>query len=182
VIGLLVAAATWYGLGGHGLVRVALRAGPSSSTRWVQVPGSPGSGRGSGGPTAPAPGVVGNCMLGAVGAACPASAQCFGAITVSGGVARAQSVPCTQPHTWEVFALGQLPAGVSGVGYPAVKSDQKVARVCSVATLMIVDMDARTWQVDVLPPSPEAFAGGDRTFRCVAGTGPDTQSVPAFGH
>jgi eukaryotic-like serine/threonine-protein kinase len=47
---------------------------------------------------------------------------------------------------------------------------------------MIVDMDARSWQVDVLPPSPEAFAGGDRTFRCVAGTGPNRQSVPAFGH
>jgi hypothetical protein len=178
VIGLLVAAATWYGLGGHGMIRVALRTG-TSSTRWVQVPGSPGPGRVSG---SPGPRGIGNCMIQAVGAACPASAQCFGVITVSGGVARAQSLPCTQPHTWEVFALGELPAGVTGVRYPAVKSDQKVAQVCSSATLMIVDMDARTWQVDVLPPSPEAFAGGDRTFRCVAGTGPNEQSVPAFGH
>jgi serine/threonine protein kinase len=179
VIGLLVGAATWYGAGRPGIVRTALRTGPSSGTRGSPVPGSPSPGRT---PRSPGTGVIGNCLLGAVGAACPASPQCFGAITVSGGVARAPSLPCTKPHTWEVFALGELPAGVTGVGYPAVKSDQKVAQVCNSATLMIVNMDARTWQVDVLPPSPDAFARGDRTFRCLAGTGLNKQSVPAFGH
>ena len=34
--------------------------------------------------------------------------------------------------------------------------------------------------IDVLPPSPEAYAGGDRTFRCLAGTGPNRESRPSF--
>jgi eukaryotic-like serine/threonine-protein kinase len=45
---------------------------------------------------------------------------------------------------------------------------------------MLVDLDAHAWQVDVLPPTPEALARGDRTFRCLAGTGPDQQSGATF--
>jgi tRNA A-37 threonylcarbamoyl transferase component Bud32 len=123
---------------------------------------------------------IGGCMLGAVGASCPTAPQCFDALTVSSGVARAQSLPCTKPHTWEVFALGSLPADVPSVAYPGVKEQQAVARVCNPATLTLIDIDAGTWQVDVLPPSPEAFASGDRTFRCLAGTGPNRQRGSAF--
>jgi hypothetical protein len=61
-----------------------------------------------------------------------------------------------------------------------VKTDQAVSRLCNPAILTLVDIDARTWQVDVLPPSPEAFAGGDRTFRCLAGTGPNRQTTAVF--
>jgi hypothetical protein len=46
---------------------------------------------------------------------------------------------------------------------------------------MIVRVDARSWQVDVLPPSPESFAGGDRMFQCIAGTGINRQTSSAFG-
>ena len=55
-----------------------------------------------------------------------------------------------------------------------------MARVCNPATLMLVDMDARSWQVDVLPPNPEAFASGDRSFRCLAGTGHNRQTTASF--
>ncbi|OLB79074.1 MAG: hypothetical protein AUI14_11405 [Actinobacteria bacterium 13_2_20CM_2_71_6] len=166
VLGLL-AATTWYGLGRLPAYRVALRAGVTS------VSAISGSG---------VPRTIGGCMLRAIGASCPASPQCFDALSVSGGVASARALPCTQPHTWEVFALGTLPSGAPGVAYQSVKADENVVRLCSASVLVLVDMDARTWLVDVLPPSPEAFAGGDRTFRCLAGTGPNQQSASAFGH
>jgi hypothetical protein len=119
-------------------------------------------------------------MLGALGASCPTSPQCFDTLTVSGGVARAQSLPCTAPHTWEVFAIGLLSSDERAAGYPAVKNEQSVARVCTRTTLALIDIDARAWLVDVLPPSPEALASGDRTFRCLAGTGPNQQTAAVF--
>jgi hypothetical protein len=163
VLGLVVAAAAWYGAGRPVTHRVVLRSGVSPVFR-------------SGGPVA-----IGGCMLSAVGAVCPTAPQCFDTLTVSAGVARARVLPCTQPHTWEVFAIGILPAGVPGVGYQEVKAEQAVERICNAGVLVLVDIAARTWLVDVLPPSPEAFAGGDRTFKCLAGTGPNRQSAPAFG-
>jgi serine/threonine protein kinase len=162
VLGLVVAGAAWYGAGRSVPHRVILRSGGSTVSRSGGVIG------------------IGNCMLTAVGAGCPTAPQCFDTLTVSAGVARARALPCTQPHTWEVFAIGMLPAGVPGVGYQEVKADQAVERICNSGVLVLVDMAARSWQVDVLPPSPEAFAGGDRTFRCLAGTGPNQQSAPAF--
>ncbi len=161
----LVTAVLWYGLDARAHGRVNLVATSPAPT--VSVPDVPRVG-------------IGSCLLGAVGASCPTSPQCFDALTVSSGVARARSVPCTGPHTWEVFAIGSLPPDVPDVRYPGVKDQQTVARLCSPTTLMLVDMDARAWQVDVLPPSPEALAGGDRTFRCLAGTGPDQQTRPSF--
>src|SRR5262249_53381855 len=80
---------------------------------------------------------IGNCMLGAVGAACPTSAQCFDALTVSSGIVRARSLPCTKPHTWEVFAIGLLAWDTAAVAYPAVKTDEVVARVCNPAILTL---------------------------------------------
>jgi hypothetical protein len=168
LVGLL-AGALWYGMGPAGPNRLALLAGGARSSARASSSSSARPGIG-----------IGGCMLGAVGAACPSAPQCFDSLTVSSGVARARSLPCTRPHTWEVFAIGLLPGDVRAVGYPAVKSQQTVARVCNSATLTLIDMDARSWQVDVLPPSPEAFAGGDRSFRCLAGTGPNRQTTAAF--
>jgi len=165
VLGLLTAT-MWYALHAAGTDRLNLLAtAPHATTAAPSAPAGPRIG-------------IGGCMIGAVGASCPSSAQCFDALTVSAGVARARSLPCTGPHTWEVFAIGLLPPDVTGVRYPAVK--ESVARVCNPATLMLVDMDARSWQVDVLPPSPEAFASGDRSFRCLAGTGRNQQTTASF--
>ncbi|OLE23258.1 MAG: hypothetical protein AUG44_22715 [Actinobacteria bacterium 13_1_20CM_3_71_11] len=164
VLGLVFAAAAWYGTGRAIPHRAVLRSGVSPVSR-------------SNGPIA-----IGGCMLRAVGAVCPTAPQCFDTLTVSAGVARARALPCTEPHTWEVFAIGILPAAVPGVGYQDIKADQAVERICNAGVLVLVDIAARMWLVDVLPPSPEAFAGGDRTFRCLAGTGPNKQSAPAFSH
>ena len=177
VLGLLITTAIWYGFGANTAARAELRTQPvASATPKPSLSPGPSSS------SSRVPGLGGGCLLGAVGASCPTSAQCFDRITVSSGVAQARTLPCTQPHTWEVFALGKLPPDVGKVGYPAVKEQESVARICSTATLLLVNMNAQAWQVDVVPPSPEAFAGGDRTFRCVAGTGPNRQSTPIFAH
>jgi eukaryotic-like serine/threonine-protein kinase len=165
----LVAAGLWYGFGRpDGRVDLVATAPRGVATHGVA-------------PAVAAPrAAIGSCLLGAVGASCPTAAQCFDSLTVTSGVARAAALPCAKPHTWEVFAVGSLPSDVAGVGYPDVKEQPAVARVCNPATLMLVDLDAHAWQVDVLPPTPEALARGDRTFRCLAGTGPDQQSGATF--
>jgi serine/threonine protein kinase len=162
VLGLVVAAAAWYGSGRPVASRVVLRSGASPVSRSTGQVG------------------IGGCMLSALGAVCPTAPQCFDTLTVSAGVASARALPCTQPHTWEVFAIGVLPPGLPDVAYQEVKADQAVGRICNAGVLVLVDIAARSWLVDVLPPSPEAFAGGDRTFKCLAGTGPNRQSAPAF--
>jgi tRNA A-37 threonylcarbamoyl transferase component Bud32 len=164
VLGLL-ATGMWYGLGHRGPDRHSLLAGVR---------------RGGTAASSQPPIGIGGCMLGMVGASCPSSPQCFDTLTVSSGVVQARSLPCTKPHTWEVFAIGLLPSDAPTVRYPAVKTQQSVARVCNPTVLTLADLDARSWQVDVLPPSPEAFAGGDRTFRCLAGTGPNRQTTAVF--
>ncbi|MEN3304686.1 MAG: hypothetical protein V7603_888 [Micromonosporaceae bacterium] len=180
VFGLLVGGATWYGLG-HRPPQV------SRSTRPAPVGGSAAATPGA--PGASVPGVgggasplasTGSCAIAIVGGACPAKATCFGRLAVSKGVATATSLPCTATHTWEVFALGTLPAGVTSVDHQAVRDSDAVRGLCNSITLGIVNLAAVQWQIDVLPPTPAAFATGDRTFRCLAGKGPNSLHRPYF--
>jgi hypothetical protein len=76
---------------------------------------------------------------------------------------------CDGPHTWEVFALDSLPASVTSVDYLKIKDNGYVRSACNGTNLALVDFDAFSWRIDVLPPSPDAFRSGDRTFRCLAG-------------
>jgi hypothetical protein len=109
---------------------------------------------------------------------CPATAECFADLAVTGGAVSAASMPCDRPHAWEVFALDTLPPGVVRTDYRTIKNDVYVRNACSGSTLALVDLQAFAWHVDVLPPSPDALRAGDRTFRCVAGpvTGRSTGS------
>jgi hypothetical protein len=168
VFGLLVAGATWYGLS-HRSPQV------SHSTR------PPAAGRTST-PRAAAPttSITGSCALTLLGGACPTKATCFGRLSVSKGVATATGLSCTATHTWEVFALGTLPASVTTVDYQTVRGTDAVRGLCSSATLGIINMGTVSWQIDVLPPAPSAFANGDRTFRCLAGNGPNSLHQPVF--
>ncbi|HEX6500575.1 MAG TPA: serine/threonine-protein kinase [Micromonosporaceae bacterium] len=116
------------------------------------------------------------------GTRCPRTPECFGRLSVTRGVARAARTPCTKPHAWEVFALATLPPTTRSADYAKVRTDPTVRRVCSVVTLAtrLPDLNVIGWQVDVLPPTPEAFAAGDRTVRCLAGRGSDELTAPAF--
>jgi tRNA A-37 threonylcarbamoyl transferase component Bud32 len=112
-----------------------------------------------------------SCGLTAASASmrCAATPECFGALTVQSGIVQAAATACEKPHTWEVFALDTLPTSVTSVDYPKIKDNGYVRSACNDTNLALVDFEAFSWRVDVLPPSPDAFHSGDRTFRCLAG-------------
>jgi hypothetical protein len=141
----------------------------------------------TGGPTASPSIPIGACLLSTVysGARCVSNAECYGELTTAGGIARAASLPCQSRHTWEVFALGQLPPTVTAVDYKTVKNTDQVRDLCSSTALAWMPSvgfgHAGEWLTDVLPPTPEAFKAGDHTFRCLAGKGPNKLTQPQFG-
>jgi tRNA A-37 threonylcarbamoyl transferase component Bud32 len=172
VIGAAVAAAVvlagllvrYAGPGGEPEIKPSFFAGPSTP-----VGTSPSSARA--------------CVISAAlpGAHCVSKAECFDTLTVSGGVARAGSLPCDRPHTWEAFATADLPADATGVGYQSVRSTPAIADVCNNVTLAVLDLSlGLDWTVDVLPPSPEDFAKGVRSVRCLAGKGPNKLTKAVF--
>ncbi|MFG2037762.1 protein kinase [Dactylosporangium sp. NPDC048998] len=95
------------------------------------------------------------------GARCSDTPECFDA--------KPSPVDCSGRHTWEVFAYGDLPAG-SAV---SDKKDPAVAAVCSLPTLVSVNIAATNWRIDVLLPSLDTQKAGQTTFRCLAGKGDD---------
>jgi tRNA A-37 threonylcarbamoyl transferase component Bud32 len=82
-------------------------------------------------------------------------------------------IGCAGRHTWEAFAFAELPAGVR----PAdAAQNPQVRQVCSTITLLIVapHIGLTQWNIDVLVPA----SGGDRTYRCLAGRGPNALTGP----
>jgi serine/threonine protein kinase len=114
-------------------------------------------------------------------ARCPDTVECFGAVRVDGGAVTAETVACGDRHTWEVYALGDLPAGATPADLPRVRADASVRRVCNEGNFRTVSlrMDGG-WRFEVLPPTAAALAAGDRTFRCLAGMGPDRLTGPTL--
>ena len=98
-----------------------------------------------------------------------------GGNTDSGPVAR--RVACSLPHSWEVFAIGELPAGVRPEDRIAVTADRTVRTVCSRTTFhrTTTRTDGSEWALSVLPPTTT-----DRVFRCLAGQGGDQLRGPVL--
>jgi hypothetical protein len=156
-------------------------------------------GTASGGPGArpvsvPAAGVFGiptvtsGCPAASVPAArarCPRSPECWNALAMSSGGTIASSLPCTQPHVWETFAIAILPAGVRTFDQDIVEANPTVGAVCSMHVLLASRLGAAreipqgSWQIQVLPPDQAAFERGTRAYRCVAhqigGTSPGSE-------
>ncbi|MGC9670357.1 serine/threonine-protein kinase [Planosporangium sp. 12N6] len=168
VLVMLVSAVSWY----------ARHTTPSSKPQSPARPSRTAAGS-AGGTAADSCGLTANLP----GLRCPATPECFGPVGVDGGVAHAAPTGCDGTHAAEVFALGELPATVTGVDYLQVSNDPYVRSACSGRTLAHVGAGSVDWRVDVLPPTSDAFRAGDRTFRCVAGpaTGTSTGSKFARG-
>jgi hypothetical protein len=138
------------------------------------------------GPTvAPSPtgrGGTAACVFAAVapGARCPSQPECFDRIAVADGVPRAARRSCGGTHTWETFALGSLAPTTTGVTEEALRGDPAVQVLCLPIYLASLTDDPFAWQVEVLPPAPEQFTDGDRTFRCLGGKGPDKLTKPTL--
>ena len=172
VVLAVVGGLTWYALG-HPLPHV----GPPVAHRSSLPAPSASSGQVSPSPSATSSGA--GCLVAAftTGVRCPSTPECYDGVVVTAGVASALAVACTQQHTWEVFVLFDLPSDLTGVDHETVKANASVRRMCNAATLTFVDFKLDTWQVEVLPPTPAAFSGGDRTARCLAGPGAGAKST-----
>lgn len=135
----------------------------------------------AGAATAPAPrGPLPGCLNPLPGdGRCPAELECFGPITEGDAGPRAERVPCDGRHSWEVFAVGELPGGIDPA---AIEEHPVVQEVCGERSFRLVTlgMAATGWQFRVLPPDAEALASGDRTYRCLAGRGPDSLIGPTL--
>jgi Protein kinase domain len=139
------------------------------------------AGRPAGGPAAAAgpygiATVTAGCPAVSAGVAtarCPAHPECWANMTVISGITSIESVPCTQPHTWETFAIALMPAGARTFDYSVLQANPTVSTLCSTAVLLrsrqarARRLPAGAWKADVLPPSEIAFDGGARTYRCV---------------
>jgi serine/threonine protein kinase len=109
-----------------------------------------------------------------VGARCPDGVECYTRRADTGVLAA--EVSCDHKHTWEVFAVGTLPPGVSPTDRDAVTTNPAVERVCSFRTFQATtSRKAPGWALSVLPPT-----GDDRTFRCLAGRGADALAGPVL--
>jgi serine/threonine protein kinase len=174
VAALLVATGIWYA------TRDGTPTADPSRSPAVGSPSAPPSQLKSAPPTRLQSGVA--CVFSAVvaGARCPTQPECFDRLVVDNEVARAARRSCEEAHTWETFALGPLAVATTGVTQEKVRDDPAVQALCAPLYLAALTDDPFAWQVEVLPPTPEQFAGGDRTFRCLGGKGPDKLDKPTL--
>ena len=107
-------------------------------------------------------------------ARCPAVPECWtGLVEISGAVS-AEPLPCSQPHDWETFVIAIMPTDAQTFDQPTLAENPTVRAVCSMPVLLASrratarQIPARSWQIEVLPPTEAAFDSGTRTFRCVA--------------
>ncbi|MFU8852712.1 serine/threonine-protein kinase [Micromonospora sp. SL1-18] len=123
------------------------------------------------------------CAAGGVrlptGARCASELECFGPVRLRRDRAEATRVPCDGRHTWETYAVGDLPATLTGAGHAVVVADPAVQQVCNVRTFRLVSGidEAAGWNLEVLPPSGTDM---DRSYRCLAGQGVDALAVPTI--
>jgi eukaryotic-like serine/threonine-protein kinase len=128
-------------------------------------------------------GILPGCLVPLPGGGrCPTELECFGPIEQTDSGVRAQPVSCDERHTWEVYAIGDLPAAVDVTDPALIEQDPAVREVCSAYSFRLVTLGRSVsgWQFRVLPPEPRALANGDRTYRCLAGRGPGGLTGPTL--
>ena len=129
------------------------------------------------------PKAVPGCAAGGVrlptGARCASELECFGPVRLRHDRAEATRVPCDGRHTWETYAVGDLPATLADAGHAVVAANPAVQQVCNVRTFQLASGlgEAAGWHLEVLPPSG---SDADRSYRCLAGRGVDALAVPTL--
>jgi tRNA A-37 threonylcarbamoyl transferase component Bud32 len=135
--------------------------------------------------------VTSGCAAASVQAAvarCPANPECWqGTVDINGSVS-AQSQSCSQPHSWETFAIAIMPADVSTFDQDVVAANPAVRALCSLPVLLRSRLGRarriprRDWEIQVMPPDETAYYSGVRAYRCIATTiSPPYQAAPEFG-
>jgi hypothetical protein len=112
---------------------------------------------------------------------CPERAECYGPLRLADGVSTAEPVECAGRHTWEAYAVGDLPVGATAEDLPTVRDHRAVRRLCNETVFRSVTLRLdRGWRLAVLPPTADALADGDRTYRCLAGMGDGRLTGPTL--
>jgi hypothetical protein len=150
-------------------------------------------------PTASTPGAVGvlgvatttrHCPAASVktaGAACVVTPECWLGVNDINGVISASSVPCTQPHTWQTFAIAIMPSASATFDVNIVQANLTVQALCSAKVLLAsrtgaaLQVPPSAWRIQVMPPDEAAYDAGVRTVRCLAGHGLDELTTSQFG-
>ncbi|WP_296140009.1 serine/threonine-protein kinase [uncultured Tessaracoccus sp.] len=147
------------------VVLLASIAGLGAATSWFGLAGPKGTGEQGGDP-------------GTIAWVAPAVGTCYGETqSLDGGVV-AEQVPCEQLHTWETFATGTLGDDVASASPEDAKADPAFGQACTKAALDgHTDVAVERLRIEVLPPSPERFADGERRFSCIATSGPRLGSL-----
>ncbi|MFK3981757.1 protein kinase [Micromonospora sp. NPDC050397] len=116
------------------------------------------------------------------GVRCTDELECFGPMRIEGTQAGASRVPCAGRHTWEAYATGDLPATVDAADHQAIWKDLAVQGVCNDNTFRVTTQLRTTggWQFQILPPTGDELAPGERTFRCLAGKGTNVLDGPTL--
>lgn len=108
-----------------------------------------------------------------LGGRCTATPECWSGITDISGIITVSRADCQAEHVWETFAIAPLPEdGQTNNARDLVKHPD-VKALCS-QTVMADSLSAdgrtlaRTWDVDVIPPTASEWDKGLRVYRCVA--------------
>jgi len=121
------------------------------------------------------------------GAACVKTPECWAGVNDFNGVISASPVPCTQPHTWQTFAIAMMPSESATFNVNIVQANPTVQALCSAKVLLASRTGAAlrvppsAWSTQVMPPDEEAYDSGVRTVRCLAGHGLDELKTSQFG-
>jgi hypothetical protein len=150
-------------------------------------------------PTASMPGPVGvlgvatttkDCPAASVkgaDAACVVTPECWLGVNDFNGVISASSVPCTQPHSWQTFAIAIMPSASATFDVNIVQANPTVQALCSAKVLLAsrtgaaLQVPQSAWRIQVMPPDEAAYDTGVRTVRCLAGHGLDELTTSQFG-
>lgn len=103
---------------------------------------------------------VGDCMNELPGAT-------DGANSAQTSVGRVKTVPCSEPHLWEVFGDIQLPDGATrpkDVGSDA-RTDECDPKLAAYAPKLTENLEG--YHLFVIYPSDETWASGDRSYLCL---------------
>jgi molecular chaperone HscA len=133
-------------------------------------------GRGTGGTPASGAtthGVAGNTVpagfVGCGAALCPTSSTCFGGlVSISGVAQKPGKVDCAQPHYWESFAAGYLPADAQDQRQDSLMQRADIAGVCSAQALhdrSVAPAATAGWDRDAWPVQ---VAGGTWIYYCMS--------------
>ncbi|MFV2086879.1 serine/threonine-protein kinase [Micromonospora sp. LOL_021] len=175
-LGLLVLLAmtslgTWIVAKGSGPTTFPPIIGADQRTTGAVASESPASDPTGGGP---AGSVLPNCHLTLrPELRCPDDLECFNG-RVSNSPRTLIATACTGRHTWETFAVGELPTRLRAADHATIRSDPAIVEACGAESfrLFTLRMDANDWQYAVLLPDPADLAAGDYQYRCLAGKGP----------